>query len=579
MYVISLRGLPGRTGVVGGVPNPPPGPAAAGNEDAVPERLVGAIVERKATCDVAHVAVRFSKGFPEAKRRSETKPGPASTSIFAQHGRKRTATSRPPPIDEFVSTEKLQRTINAARSYVVTGESADEIHAENVARLSEMTEQEIVAEQERLRDSLDPEIVKFFKSKRRTEPMVVDEQPVRTVDVADIGTVSDVVEQSRNCVNFDAIEAEKLQWMRDMPEPRIAEPHEARFGFDGWLLPFAEPITERNRALFHHGTEPERPGYSLSELFRLARSNVQQQRIVAFETMSNVLEINATGAYENVIDIPIEQMFFIARIGADENSTVVNAALGTLHRIFCSRIDEACLDATAHDPVQPILAATDGSVDDVNDQKLAEIDLVRALVRTDILIRIRYVLTKLKTEPETVTRALELLTRIARDSRPVFNALVETEGLLNVVIDRNDNPAALKLLRVIVSRDVAIASLLSPRIVPRIVPHIAASPNLRLQTESLRLLAAFLELRLCFDRAREVVPFLQRSLEHYANVDAVSYGRRSHFAAVVAVVRAVQVDGKCFEAFLEPCCGRYFERVARATEWTVRRAWRLRFGR
>lgn len=45
-----------------------------------------------------------------------------------------------------------------------------------------------------------------------------------------------------------------------------------RFDFEGWLLPYTDSdINEKNRVLYHHGSEPERPGYTLQELFQLAR--------------------------------------------------------------------------------------------------------------------------------------------------------------------------------------------------------------------------------------------------------------------------------------------------------------------
>lgn len=45
-----------------------------------------------------------------------------------------------------------------------------------------------------------------------------------------------------------------------------------RFDFSGWLLPYIDgEINEKNRILYHHGEEPERPGYTLQELFQLCR--------------------------------------------------------------------------------------------------------------------------------------------------------------------------------------------------------------------------------------------------------------------------------------------------------------------
>lgn len=35
-------------------------------------------------------------------------------------------------------------------------------------------------------------------------------------------------------------------------------------------------INEKNRALYHHGDEPDRPGYTLQELFQLSRQYIQK---------------------------------------------------------------------------------------------------------------------------------------------------------------------------------------------------------------------------------------------------------------------------------------------------------------
>lgn len=46
------------------------------------------------------------------------------------------------------------------------------------------------------------------------------------------------------------------------------------------------PVTA---ALHHHGEEPEAAGYTLEELFHLSRSTVLQQRVIALQTLSNII--------------------------------------------------------------------------------------------------------------------------------------------------------------------------------------------------------------------------------------------------------------------------------------------------
>ena len=42
-------------------------------------------------------------------------------------------------------------------------------------------------------------------------------------------------------------------------------------------------------ALHHHGEEPEAAGYTLEELFHLSRSAVLQQRVIALQTLANII--------------------------------------------------------------------------------------------------------------------------------------------------------------------------------------------------------------------------------------------------------------------------------------------------
>lgn len=98
--------------------------------------------------------------------------------------------------------------------------------------------------------------------------------------------------------------------------------------------------------------------------------------------------------YENVIDVPIEQTFFVLRMCLDDNTpSVLNAAMKALRNLFYYEVDETCLNSTlgfGFGIVQPILAVDEEEDDNtVNDQQLVETNLVKCLARTDILVRIR----------------------------------------------------------------------------------------------------------------------------------------------------------------------------------------------
>lgn len=204
--------------------------------------------------------------------------------------------------------------------------------------------------------------------------------------------------ESAGWLHFNEFEANKLAWMKDVNTADLKKDKEfeARFDFEGYLLPYSmSQIDDGNRHLYHHGDEPERPGYNLQELLLLSRSNITQQRCVALNTLANVLGLEQTGIYDQVIEIPVEQIFFVLRVCMDDNTpSVLTAAVKALRNLVYFQLDETCVDnlnSFGLGLVQPILAVDQNAEDDntVNDQQLAETNLPKCLVRTNILSRIR----------------------------------------------------------------------------------------------------------------------------------------------------------------------------------------------
>lgn len=123
-------------------------------------------------------------------------------------------------------------------------------------------------------------------------------------------------------------------------------------------------------------------------------SSVVQQKVISLNTVANLLSLQSTGIYENIIEVPIEQIFFVVRLCLDENTpSVLNAALKAMRNLFYNQIDEICLDAMlgfGGTEMQPVLAVDEEEDDKtINDQQLAETNLVKCLARTNVLVRIR----------------------------------------------------------------------------------------------------------------------------------------------------------------------------------------------
>lgn len=204
-----------------------------------------------------------------------------------------------------------------------------------------------------------------------------------------------------------------------------------------------------------------------------------QQKIIALNTIANILSLHTAGVYENTIDIPIEQTFFVLRMCLDDNTpSVLNAAIKALRNMFYCEIDEACLSnilGFGVGLVQPILAIDEDEDDStVNDQQLVEVNLVKCLARTDILARIRYIINTVRPATETVVYCLEILQRLVRDSRYIMTKLYNYGELISSIVEhfvpktisvgRTNSPYglplvhAVKLLRLLCVRSRFIAT-------------------------------------------------------------------------------------------------------------------------
>lgn len=163
-------------------------------------------------------------------------------------------------------------------SVIIDGSWASEIHKENLERLNQMSQEEILKEKSKLEMTLKPELIQFLKNRKNKKQKINQEKLENTsIFVKDdnitsmnkeriISEVSegssknenvtlmqvDEPEQSipkppielmgqakeKGWVHMDSLEPEKLKWMEDVPvdkkdEPPPNEPYNARFDFNG----------------------------------------------------------------------------------------------------------------------------------------------------------------------------------------------------------------------------------------------------------------------------------------------------------------------------------------------------------
>ncbi|XP_017882607.1 RNA polymerase II-associated protein 1 isoform X1 [Ceratina calcarata] len=486
-------------------------------------------------------------------------------------------------LSESCSTSKEEAPQNSGAecaddgSVIIEGSWANEIHKENLERLNQMSQEDILKEKSQLEKILKPELIQFLKDRRNKKDTVkkspkkleavdvesqdenvksikkqelsIEEIPnkhdadsveddnitpmeVDKLELQDVPNPSvELMEQAKKkgWVHMDFLEPEKLKWMEDIPtekkdEPAPDEPYNARFNFDGVLLAYRDETVPIEKGLHHHGEEPERPGYSLQELLQLSRSSTQQQRCTALTTLANIIEKSRQGWYDKVLQpapltaLSQRNLLLLLRFSLDDTSiAVVTATLQALRAFLYSEADEVCLDRLYgfQNYEEPVLSTPKTDVDDISsleDHQLAQLDVIAALLRTDILLRIRYILSEMRPPPVGVTCALEILIRITRHSPITVLKIVNTPNLLDTIIEHfmplSTDPlamvdlinnvygvpvlAAVRLCRILVcygGKSVA-NTLNSCKIVQRIMSYIscdAGKASFNLSIESLRL--------------------------------------------------------------------------------------------
>lgn len=526
------------------------------------------------------------QGFPVATKR-DLSIVPGKKSIQSQEFEKNHKTPVEMEVDEAGSSNMKDSSYKnlPTKSYILSSKEANDIHNDNIKLLNTMTEKEILEEQEKLLRSLDPKLVKFIKGKRKPSAIETKSAPSNEKMLADADSFKQCAENKMDIsesidpgqtstfyndslwendvlshplvnrwLHFESLEKDKLEWMKGIEESKKVnpeEPYEARFDFKGYLLPYTMEYTENTKTLFHHGEEPHRPGYSLTELFELSRSTITQQRVMALNTLAGVLEYHSAGTYKDVLEIPLSKIFFVIRIAMDENKTVIlEPALKAMRNLLYNRIDEACLDALLgfdEGTQQPCLENDKSEIkeleskeSELKDFHLAEIDIIAALLRTDILQRLYYILETVQPSFNCIQYALQILTRLARDSTETTMNILQAENLMQTIIKYfvpvtsinftfnpqivyNEKPvlAAVKLLRILSLQSQEIGHLLVTKynILKAISEYVSSGVDgtygLRIQIEAICILSNLLHFGIGLENALALSPIVATCLHKH----------------------------------------------------------------
>ncbi|XP_060076312.1 RNA polymerase II-associated protein 1-like [Ylistrum balloti] len=348
-------------------------------------------------------------------------------------------------------------------------DEARQIHQENTEKMTAMSEAEILQEQQKLIEMLDPKLVSFIKSKSKKEnatpefsipppqPLEKDKSQKDKSESLALGEDELPVKPDKKWINMDKAEYDKLSWMKELPPPKTGDTHtgqQARFDFKGQILhaDLDLPVTS---GLHHHGNEPERAGYTLEELFLLARSTNTQQRVIALNTLARIFSKARSGELSQLVQSAILPavldggVVFLVRWAMDDKiDMVLSASVHALYNLLVNPADELALDQVfswyqGH-VIPEMNPSQNQSVpkeeDDENtvqetDADVLKRDVILCLVeRMNLLPRIRFLLDQCRPQAPTVLHIIGILTRVVRHSTTVAYKVMLCPGLIEMVI-------------------------------------------------------------------------------------------------------------------------------------------------
>lgn len=370
--------------------------------------------------------------------------------------------------------------VNATTQKEATLNSRDKIHEENMEKLNNMSEMEIMEEQKRLFNSLDPKMISFLKKKKN----VAKDDVLHEINSSDlkesIKQIEETVQEkitntevsldnnkegidpykefgiNKNLIHMGNIEREKLSWMKDLPKLHKHESSSVpRFDFSGKALSSTVDIPV-NTGLHHHGNEPLLPGYTLEELFHMARSNFTQQRVIALQTLSRIIESYHYQEFSSMFTTDLltqcleAGLLFILRWSLDEQSEqIYSATLQCLANILYIKEEQSMLDklfmssdgcevaslCTYYKKSKDEMTQEEVEEDrDLNDAEIINKDLIKGLLQIQTLPRIRYLMDIPETSDVALVNCLKILIRVAQHNSEASYAIFKCRHMLTSIM-------------------------------------------------------------------------------------------------------------------------------------------------
>ncbi|KAE8587178.1 hypothetical protein XENTR_v10021883 [Xenopus tropicalis] len=406
------------------------------------------------------------------------------------------------PLPEAMDVDKPTLISGQGLGISAGQEEARKIHEENMEKLRSLSKEEILQEQEQLLSQLDPKLVAFLKSKKGKkttdgdssnvkasqeprpvhlkEPQYLSEEdtsemsPRRSEEKESAVAADDLpVKPQKEWVHMDAVEFEKLEWMKNLPlarQNKTKKGMQARFSLKGDLIPPDSEIPT-HMGLHHHGEEAERAGYSLQELFHLSRSQFIQQRTLSLQILGRIVQKAKQGEFSaalkgSVLQLLLDAGFlFLLRFSIDDTAdNVIAAAVRALRSLLVSPEDEEYLDKAflwyQGAKVFPFLPSEEEEEEEddeyeeaegleqmigkekrkkakeekKSDPDVARYDAIKGLLKTKLLHRLRYILEVVRPAPSVVLDIFDILTHVARHSVTACSQLLDCPRLIETIV-------------------------------------------------------------------------------------------------------------------------------------------------
>jgi hypothetical protein len=274
------------------------------------------------------------------------------------------------------------------------------------------------------------------------------------------------------------LEDGKLEWISAATIPKSQQKvvsetvlkKSLRFGFRGEILFQTMTDFACDPELYHHGDDPDKAGYTIDELNILAKSTFSSQRVVAFNTLANILKKVQMHEYEQrALDSEVlslfyeENILFSARVGLDSNhETVIDSALNLMAVYF--GVNSAIIDvfdevlllekgfrtiSLNRTTIRHLLNASHAGISaifDRSEQEEENIDMTLeyiqsalrkdsmfGIVLTNILPRFRFLLASKSISPSQIMKIMHILSCVAMHSPSCAEDILACDGMVDAL--------------------------------------------------------------------------------------------------------------------------------------------------